>query len=146
MALCSLSTGRMRHAALRRASGHQRSGHNQSFLVGQRDRFTGIDGRQSRAKPGSAHHGRKRDLRGFPRPHGGIPGIAVQNPGAAGNRQQGLQRPGRGLVEHGGGLGGEDADLVGQQCHVTFRGERRDGETFRELPDHAQRIAADGTG
>ena len=44
--------------------------------------FAGIDGRQRRAKPGTAHHGRKRDLRGVPRPHGGIPGIAVQNPGA----------------------------------------------------------------
>ena len=134
------------HAAPRRASGHQRPGHDQGFLVGQRDRFAGIDGRQRRAKPGAAHHGRKRDLRGFPRPHGGIPGIAVQNPGAAGGRQQGLQLPGRGLVEHGGRLGGEEADLFGQQRHVALRGECRDGETLRELPDHAQRIAADGTG
>ena len=62
MALCSLSTGRIAHAAAPRRFGHDAAGHDEHFLVGQRDRLAVLDGGQHRLEPVGARRGAQHEV------------------------------------------------------------------------------------
>ena len=62
MALCSLSTGSTAHAALARRLHHQRAGHDEDFLVGERDRLAGLDRREHGVERRRAGRGEEHDV------------------------------------------------------------------------------------
>ena len=66
MALCSLSTGRMRAAASRGQVHDQRPGHDERFLVGHGDRLAGLERRPGAGQPRRADDGAERRR---PHPH-----------------------------------------------------------------------------
>ena len=62
MALCSLSTGSTATPRRARRRHHQRAGHHQDFLVGERDRLAGLDRREHGLERGGAGRGEQHDV------------------------------------------------------------------------------------
>ena len=62
MALCSLSTGRIATPRRARRVRHERAGHHQHFLVGERDRLARLDRREHRFERRRARRGAEHDV------------------------------------------------------------------------------------
>ena len=146
MALCSLSTGRIGDAAAPRRLGDDAAGHDQDFLVRERDRLAALDRREHRlerrrCRTRRTGRGRRRDATP-PRPARRGRSPATVTPRRQPRRSRSSAAPDR----HRHDARPIARDLLGQQLGVLACREADDLSRSAMRVDHGQRALADRAG
>ena len=138
--------GQEGHAVRPRGLRHQRPGHDQGLLVGQRDRAAGTDRRQRRQETRPADRRRQDDVCGNLRRDGPHPRRAGEDLGSRGRELAG-QPIDRGPVEQRDGHRSVRPDLLDEERQVRAAGRQpTHPELARELGDELEGSAADRAG